>query len=569
MVKFVLGVLLLALVVCISRTSAVMVNDTQLEILQAVADDWPVLKRILHDGVWNVSNLDDACTIGRVIGIEECDSDGWVTRFSISNVGLGVMAPAFANMSRLVALSLRNSVYGLLEPTWGQLTKLQTLNLVANTGLNGSIPDAWSSLSSLTDLTIQYGYTMKGPIPSWINMYWPNLKSLVLDSIGLNGSLSDSQLASHPSLTSIHLPSNHLSGPLPIEFSNNPRLEHLNLFSNDLTNEIPSDWSSASFLKTIDLRSNDFNGSIPTQLPSSLTHALLSNNAFSGNVEQSVFEGGNLNLFAIDSNSLSGSIPFPSTTTSPLKTYLLNDNHFSGSLSPLLWKFGALENVWAQNNQIDGSLPNDIDSSCRLVDVDLAGNSITGSISSNIHHCTQLNSLNLNHNILQGALPSGLATLVSIGHLDLSYNQLSNDLPSNWSSESLYHLDLSNNRLTGQIPVSLLALSFHQLTDFYLNNNQFSLCSNSDMTNKTIATSAVCRADLQNPVECGCRDLWNECFQVEMEETCPPSSAPTSPNDQNGPTTPGEPTGESSSLRQISLQITISIVLSTLAALGS
>lgn len=529
---------MVVLVALASPAKAANVNDTQLDILRAVASDWWYLVRIPDHRAWNDGNLENACTYGRALGIEECDDEGWVTRMRLDSVGLGVMSPAFANMSRLQSLSIRNSLSGALDPTWGQLTLLQNLTLDFNEGLNGSIPDAWQGLVSLEHLIIRSSNHLVTSIPTWINTAWPQLRTLSLESVGLCGAIPDS-LGQHPALSHLQLNANRLNGTLPATFATNSLLEHINLERNQLEGELPKVWGAASELRSLKLAHNSFTGSVPSHLPGVLTFLDISYNALSGSIPSTFFDtaAGLTDVF-LASNSLSGSATLPSNPiNSALKSYLIFDNDISGALDPSIWTHSKLETFWAQNNAIEGPLPVTFNAGCRLQDIQLSGNLITGSISSDIDNCLDLHRLVLDQNEISGDLPSDLDSLATLGEVNLSHNNISGVLDMDWSHlDTLYHLDLSHNRLAGGVPIELLDLTHVSLVDLFINNNQLSLCQNENlMTNSTISEAVLCRAELQDPIECGCPSLWIQCFEMaDMEDTCDNVSP-------DGTVTPDEP----------------------------
>ncbi|WVZ67081.1 hypothetical protein U9M48_016219 [Paspalum notatum var. saurae] len=118
-----------------------------------------------------------------------------------------------------------------------------------------------------------------------------SLQVLSLRSNRLTGILS-SDVASLPSLHSIYLQHNELSGGLPSSFS--PSLSVIDLSYNSFTGEVPRSLQNLTRLTALNLQDNSFSGSIPDLKLPSLKLLNLSNNELKGSIPRSLqrFPGG-------------------------------------------------------------------------------------------------------------------------------------------------------------------------------------------------------------------------------------------------------------------------------------
>ncbi|KAJ1292448.1 hypothetical protein BS78_02G392000 [Paspalum vaginatum] len=112
-----------------------------------------------------------------------------------------------------------------------------------------------------------------------------SLQVLSMRSNRLTGSLS-SDVALLPSLHSIYLQHNELSGGLPSSFS--PSLSVIDLSYNSFTGEVPTSLQNLTRLTALNLQDNSFSGSIPDLKLPSLKLLNLSNNELRGSIPHSL-----------------------------------------------------------------------------------------------------------------------------------------------------------------------------------------------------------------------------------------------------------------------------------------
>ncbi|CAN6230996.1 unnamed protein product [Urochloa humidicola] len=138
--------------------------------------------------MWDIYSV-DPCTWSMVA----CSADKFVISLQMANNGLsGMLSPSIGNLSHLQTMSLQNNtISGVIPPEIGKLTNLNALDLSSNEFV-GDIP---SSLGQLT-----------------------RLNYLRLDRNNLSGQIPV-DVAKLPGLTFLDLSFNNLSGPVPKIFA--------------------------------------------------------------------------------------------------------------------------------------------------------------------------------------------------------------------------------------------------------------------------------------------------------------------------------------------------------------
>ncbi|XP_028247224.1 probably inactive leucine-rich repeat receptor-like protein kinase At5g48380 [Glycine soja] len=128
-----------------------------------------------------------------------------------------------------------------------------------------------------------------------------------------------------------------LKGEFPRDLRDCPSLTSLNLSHNELTGPIPSDISTLlPYATSIDLSNNKFNGEIPPSLGncSYLTSLRLDNNMLSGQIPQQLEQLPRLRKISFVNNNLSGPVPLFQPGLTCVDCYANNRELCGGPLPP-------------------------------------------------------------------------------------------------------------------------------------------------------------------------------------------------------------------------------------------
>ncbi|KAG6490028.1 probable inactive receptor kinase At5g58300 [Zingiber officinale] len=137
---------------------------------------------------------------------------------------------------------------------------------------------------------------------------------------------------------SLRLPGVGMIGQIPADtLGELDALEILSLHSNRLALELPSDVPSIPSLSSLFLQRNELSGALPSSLSSNLTFLDLSCNSFTGEIPPAVLNLTQLAALYLENNSLSGLIP--RLRLPKLKHLNLSYNNLTGSIPESLQSF--------------------------------------------------------------------------------------------------------------------------------------------------------------------------------------------------------------------------------------
>ncbi|XP_027190783.1 probable LRR receptor-like serine/threonine-protein kinase At1g06840 isoform X2 [Cicer arietinum] len=206
--------------------------------------------------------------------------------FHMNNNSLsGQIPPELSKLPSLIHLLLdNNNLSGHLPHELSNMPNLSILQLDNNNFGGNSIPDSYANMSKLVKLSLR-NCNLQGPIPDLSKI--PHLLYIDLSSNQLNESIPPNKLAAN--ITTIILSNNNLTGTIPSYFSGLTRLQKLSLANNLLSGSVPSIiWlnkpSNASGRLLLELQNNQFisiSGS--TNLPPNVTLLLDGNPLCSDN----------------------------------------------------------------------------------------------------------------------------------------------------------------------------------------------------------------------------------------------------------------------------------------------
>ena len=167
-------------------------------------------------------------------------------------------------------------------PGWTDSTNWKTLAPLGE--WFGVTTDAAGRVTTL-DLP---GNALTGPIPPALGRL-ANLESLALGFNELTGRIPG-ELGALTRLWQLHLAGNALIGPIPGELGNLASLEYLSLNANDLTGRIPGELGRLANLKWLYLSANALTGPVPAELGNlaNLQQLILWRNPLTGSLPQSL-----------------------------------------------------------------------------------------------------------------------------------------------------------------------------------------------------------------------------------------------------------------------------------------
>ncbi|KAL4383491.1 hypothetical protein GQ457_15G022380 [Hibiscus cannabinus] len=261
-------------------------------------------------------------------------------------------AGVYCDSDRVVALNLGDpragspGLTGRIDAAIGKLSALAELSIVPGR-IYGSLPQSTSQLKELRFLAISRNF-ISGDIPATLGQL-RSLKTLDLSYNQLTGEIPRS-IGTLPELTNVILCHNHLSGSVPPFLSQ--VLNRLDLKHNALTGSLAPD-SLPPSLQSLSLSWNQLTGPVDRLLSrlDQLSYLDLSLNQFTGPIPGRLFSFPISNL-QLERNLFSGSIQPADQVT--ISTIDLSHNRLSGQISPML---STVQNLYLNNNRFTGQVP--------------------------------------------------------------------------------------------------------------------------------------------------------------------------------------------------------------------
>ncbi|KAK7387310.1 hypothetical protein VNO78_28020 [Psophocarpus tetragonolobus] len=144
--------------------------------------------------------------------------------------------PELSQLPELVHLLLdNNNLSGYLPPELSKMPNLLIIQLDNNNFGGNSIPDTYANMSKLLKMSLR-NCNLRGPIPDLSRI--PKLLYLDLSFNQLNESIPPYKLSEN--ITTIDLSNNQLTGNIPSYFADLPRLQKLSLANNSLDGSVSS-----------------------------------------------------------------------------------------------------------------------------------------------------------------------------------------------------------------------------------------------------------------------------------------------------------------------------------------
>ena len=423
------------------------------------------------------------------------NGQGHVTELNLSNNNLrGILPPELARLTDLVRIDFSNNegLTGPLPQTFSQLLSLEELSLdgtqicmppdvvlqewLIGLTLSSIIEDCtdtrpeWYILAALYNSTDGANWTNNenwlsdSPLDEWYGVTTNavgRVSGLEIAGNGLSGPIP-SEIGKLTNLGSLHLSGNDLSGPIPPELGQLTNLERLHLNGNDLSGPIPQELGQLTDLIQLILIGNRLSGPIPPELGqlTELTNLNLSYNDLSGAIPPALGQLTELNYLELANTGLSGAIPPEIGQLTDLSYCVLSANHLSGTIPPELGQLTNLERLHLNGNGLSGPIPPELGQLTELTNLNLSYNDLSGAIPPALGQLTELNYLELANTGLSGAIPPEIGQLTDLSSCVLSANHLSGTIPPELGQlTNLEWLHLNGNGLSGSIPPELGQMS--------------------------------------------------------------------------------------------------------------
>jgi len=294
---------------------------------------------------------------------------------------------------------------------------------LSNNHLQGSIPDAFTNMTSLRTLNLSSNQ-LQGDLSSFGQMC--SLNKLYISENNLTGELSQLFGCVENSLEILQLDGNQLHGSLP-DITRFTFMRELNLSWNQLNGSLPEQFSQRSELVLLYLNDNQLTGSLTdVAMLSSLRELGISNNRLDGNVSESIGSLFQLEKLHVGGNSLKGVMSEAHfSNLSKLTVLDLSDNSlalkFESNWAPTF----QLDDIFLSSCNLGPPFPQWLRNQNNFVNLDISNTGISDTIPDwfwNLSN-SNLQLLDLSHNKMSGFLPDFSSKYSNLQHIDLSFNQ--------------------------------------------------------------------------------------------------------------------------------------------------
>ena len=379
-------------------------------------------------------------------------SSNWTwTIFAHQNQFTGTIPQSISNCSNLGRLNLgRNNLHSTIPDSFSTLDRLGLLDLSYNY-LTGQIPNGVGSMSCLIELDLGFN-RLTGTILNFLpfnysdnrtcdsillndyktqiedcfdqnnpfcekkqnlpgirpRTYDPLVNHIIfeVDTINttglvkfsadqnfLNGNLQN--LRNLTALIELSLSNNMFTSTIPSFFRNMTRMNYTDLSSNMLVGTIPSDlFIDMVNLSSLILNSNNFVGTIPYELPQNISDIDVSDNAFVGQIPETIFRLPDLNQLSASKNCISLNLPASICEAQSLRYLYISGLQQSHKCSQEILALG----------ESYVTIPPCFWSSLDLQELIVAGNAFSGHMES--FDMPNITKLDVSYNRLHGTIPA-------------------------------------------------------------------------------------------------------------------------------------------------------------------
>ncbi|CAL4925356.1 unnamed protein product [Urochloa decumbens] len=375
-----------------------------------------------------------------------------------------------------VADSLRSEAEALAR--WkDSLAPSAAATTLASWSLHGSVaaaaPCAWHGVSCdplgrVVGVDVA-GAGLAGTLGALDLSSLPSLATLNLSSNALTGPFfsfpppSSDTSAPLLSVRSVDLSNNNLSGPIPAALpAYMPNLERLNLSYNRFAGGIPAALGDVTGLRELDLSSNPLGGTVPAALGKllSLEQLNVSLTQLESTIPSELSLCANLTVIGLASNRLSGVLPSSLAKLARVQVFNVSINMLAGEILPEYFtSWRNLRVFQASGNHFAGRIPLEVAAASRLEYLSLATNNLSGTIPPVIGRLKSLKELDLSENELYGSIPRTIGNLTSLTNLRLFDNKLTGRFPEEMGNMvALEKVKINTNMLEGELPAGLTRL---------------------------------------------------------------------------------------------------------------
>ncbi|RID71951.1 hypothetical protein BRARA_C03863 [Brassica rapa] len=378
------------------------------------------------------------------------------------------------NLTSLRSICLHKChLFGKLPLSFLRSPIIQSIDLSMNPYLESSLPE-FNGSNSLVYLDLSET-SLSGNIPNSIG----NLKHfnvLRFDNCNLTGKIPFS-IGNLSLLNTLHLSSNnfdalafnHFTGALPPNITSLSNLKYFDASLNSFVGSIPSTLFTIPSLETIFLNNNQLSGPLEIGNISSMSKLQeldLSRNDLTGPIPRSISKFVNLrslSVLSLGSNHLGGKLPDIFLNGSNLRSLNVGHNQLVHKLPRSLSDCSSLEVLNMEHNRINDTFPFWLKSLPKLQVLVLHSNEFYGSLQYQPKAATwfpQLRIMDVSHNAFTGALPSDFFMYWMLSRDELhqdpyTLNKLSGQIPHSLAGlTSLSTVRVSHNKLVGMIPQS-------------------------------------------------------------------------------------------------------------------